>query len=117
MYPRVHVLLNKSLLRRLLFIMKRTYFPLPSSVIRRLSYSGLLATLLGLLTLLLFPAIASAHAEYVNSDPAANQILTKAPSTITIHFSEELDPKSTVVVYDTDHQQVSQSGSAQVSRT
>jgi methionine-rich copper-binding protein CopC len=86
----------------------------------RLSYSGLLATLLGLLTLLLFPAVVSAqaeHAEYVSSNPDANAILTKAPSTITISFSEELDPKSTVVVYDADHQQVSQQGSAQVSRT
>jgi methionine-rich copper-binding protein CopC len=77
----------------------------------------LLATLFGLVTLLLFPGVASAHAEYVSSDPAANAVLKDAPSTITIHFSEELDPKgSTVLVYDVDHQLVSQQGSAQVNR-
>jgi len=85
----------------------------------RFSCSSLLATLLGLLTLLILPAVASAqtmHAEYVSSDPAANAILTKAPSTISIVFSEELDPKSTIAVYDVDHQLVSQQGSAQLDR-
>lgn len=92
----------------------------PSSAILRLSCSGLLATLFGLVTLLVFPASAFAqvmHAEYVSSNPASNAILKNAPSTITIHFSEELDPKSTVVIYDVDHQVVSQQGSAQVSHT
>jgi methionine-rich copper-binding protein CopC len=89
----------------------------PSSAMIRLSCSCLLATLFWLAVLVLFPAVASAHAEYVSSDPAANTILKNAPSTITIHFSEELDPKSTVVVYDVDHQVVSQQGSVQVSRT
>jgi methionine-rich copper-binding protein CopC len=95
----------------------RTHFTSSSSAIMRLSCSSLLATLFGLVTLLVFPVAASAqtlHAEYVSSDPAANAVLTKAPSTITIHFSEELDPKSTILVYDVDHQLVSQQGSAQV---
>ena len=43
-------------------------------------------------------------------------MLKQAPATITIHISEELDPKSTVTVYDVDHQPVSQQGSAQVDR-
>jgi methionine-rich copper-binding protein CopC len=95
----------------------RTHFTSPSSILMRLSCSSLLATLLGLVTLLLFPGVASAHAEYVSSDPATNAILKTAPSTITIHFSEELDPKgSTILVYDVNHQLVSQDGSAQVDR-
>ncbi len=93
----------------------RTHFTSPSYIIIRFSYTSLLAILLTLVTLLIFPAVASAHAEYVSSDPATNAILKNAPSTITIHFSEELDPKgSTVLVYDIDHQLVSQQGSAQV---
>jgi methionine-rich copper-binding protein CopC len=85
-----------------------------------LSSSGLLAALLGLVTLLTFPAVASAqvmHAEYVSSDPASNAILKTVPATITIHFSEELDPKSTIIVYDQDHNVVSKDGSAQIDRT
>ena len=92
-----------------------TRFISPSSTIIRFSCSSLLAILLGLVTLLLFPGVASAHAEYVSSDPAANAILKTAPSTITVHFSEEVDPKgSDILVYDIDHQLVSQKGSAQV---
>src|SRR5438034_403366 len=66
----------------------------PSSAIMRLAWSGLLATLFGLVTLLAFPAVASAqvmHAEYVSSDPKASSVLKTAPTKITIHFSEELN--------------------------
>ena len=83
----------------------------PSSAIMRLAWSGLLATLFGLVTLLAFPAVASAqvmHAEYVSSDPKASSVLKTAPTKITIHFSEELNPTgSTISVYD---------GSVQVNR-
>ncbi len=91
-----------------------------SSPVRFCMRSGLLAVLLSVAALLAFPAIASAqamHAEYVSSDPATNAVLTKAPSTITIHFSENVDPNgSTIYVYDVNHQLLSQQGSAQVER-
>lgn len=92
----------------------RTLFTSLPSPIFRLFCSGLLATLFGLVTLLAFPTVASAHAEYVSSDPAANKVLKTAPSTITIHFSEGVDPKSKILVYDTNQQLVSQD--AQVDR-
>jgi methionine-rich copper-binding protein CopC len=84
----------------------------PPSATRRLSYFGLLATLLGLATLLVFPTVALAqpmHAEYVSSDPSPEAVLKSAPAKITIHFSEGLDHKgSNILVYDIDHNQVSQ---------
>jgi methionine-rich copper-binding protein CopC len=101
-------------------MMTRTHFTSPPSPILRLSCSGLLATLFGLITLLVFPAVASAqalHAEYVSSDPATNAVLKTVPSKITIHFSEELNPTgSNILVYDTDHQPVSKDGSVQIDR-
>ena len=103
------VFLNTFFLRRFLLVMKmRTHFTSPSATIKRLSCSSLLATLFGLAIFLLFPAIVSAHAEYVSSDPAANAVLKNAPTTITIHFSEGIDPKSTILVYDTTNHLVSQ---------
>lgn len=49
-----------------------------------------------------------AHAEYVSSDPAANARLTKAPTTITIYFSEEVNPEgSAITVYDINNKLVS----------
>lgn len=49
-----------------------------------------------------------AHAEYVSSDPAANARLTKAPTTITVHFSEEVNPQgSAITVYDMNNKLVS----------
>ena len=55
-------------------------------------YFTLVGLLCSIAVLLVIPAIAlasPAHAEYVSSDPAANAMLTKAPTTITVHFSEE----------------------------
>ncbi|WP_338249462.1 copper resistance CopC family protein [Dictyobacter halimunensis] len=41
------------------------------------------------------------HGEYVSSVPAANAMLTKAPSTVTVRFSEPVDPNlSDIQVYD-----------------
>lgn len=49
-----------------------------------------------------------AHAEYVSSDPAANAMLTKAPTMITIYFSESVDPSgSDLTVSDVTGKQVS----------
>ena len=98
----------------------RTHLSSPSSSIMRFSCSSLLATLFGLVTLLIFPVVASAqtlHAEYVSSDPVANAQLKTVPSKITIHFSEELNPTgSTILVYDVNHQSASKDGSVQVDR-
>jgi len=58
-----------------------------------------------------------AHAEYVSSDPAANARLTKTPTTITIHFSEEVNPEgSAITVYDINNKPVS-TAAAQVDRS
>lgn len=49
------------------------------------------------------------HAAYVSSDPAANAVVKTAPSVVTIHFAEPVDPAgSAVVVYDAKGQVVSQ---------
>lgn len=58
--------------------------------------------------------VASAHAAYVSSVPAADSTVTQAPTVVTIHFAENLDPASSdVVVYDTKGRVVS-TGKAQV---
>ncbi|HEV2239359.1 MAG TPA: copper resistance CopC family protein [Ktedonobacterales bacterium] len=70
--------------------------------------------------LLLAPAAAlahPAHAIYHSSIPAPNQILKAAPSLVTIHFAETVNPQgSDIVVYDATGKQVS-TAPAQVSRT
>src|SRR5436190_9674576 len=74
-------------------------------------YFTLFGLLCSIAVLLVIPAIAlasPAHAEYVSSDPAANAMLTKAPTTITVHFSEEVNPSgSDISVYDVDGKSVS----------
>jgi methionine-rich copper-binding protein CopC len=76
----------------------------------------LVGALLGLLAALALPGLALAHAHPTSSSPAADAVLTTAPTAVTIHFSEELDPAgSDIVVYDSKHQQVS-TGQAQVDR-
>ncbi len=75
-----------------------------------------LAVILGTAAALLSPGLVSAHASYVSSDPAANAVLNAAPSTVTIHFAEAVDPASSdIVVYDATGKQVS-TGAAQVDR-
>lgn len=62
------------------------------------------------------PAVASAHAAYVSSDPAANAVLKTAPILVTLHFAENVNPTgSDVFVYDAKGKQVS-TGPAQVDR-
>lgn len=79
----------------------------------------LIGSFCALVFLFLIPGLALArplHAEYVSSDPAANAMLSKAPTTITIHFMENVNPQgSDIIVYDVDGKQVS-TGSAQVDR-
>jgi copper transport protein len=49
------------------------------------------------------------HARYVSSDPAANAVVKTAPTVVTIHFAEAVDPAgSAIAVYDAKGQVVSQ---------
>ena len=62
------------------------------------------------------PQTALAHARYASSSPAPNQVLKAAPSTVTIHFEENVNPVgSDITVYDTKGKAVS-SAPAQVDR-
>lgn len=64
--------------------------------------------LIGALSLFLTPPTASAHAAYGSSDPAAGATLKTAPTTVTIHFLENVIPgKSDIVVLDATGKQVS----------
>lgn len=65
---------------------------------------ALIATLL----LFLAPATASAHAAFGSSDPAPGSTLKAAPTTVTIHFLESVNPSgSDIVVLDATGKQVS----------
>jgi copper transport protein len=65
----------------------------------------------------LAPGIASAHASYVSSTPAAGAVLKSAPSVVTVHFAENVNPTgSDIVVYDARHKSVS-TAAAQVSHS
>jgi copper resistance protein C len=81
-----------------------------------------LAALAGALMLVLAVSIADAgvawaHAAYVSSIPAPGAVLPAAPSTITIHFAEHVNPTgSDIVVLDAKGKTVS-TGPAQVVRT
>lgn len=60
-------------------------------------------------------ATAYAHASYVSSDPAADSVLTAEPTTVTIHFAEDLNPNgSDIKVYDAKGNEVEVAGSAHV---
>ena len=66
-----------------------------------------LAVPLALCLTLLFPAIASAHAILVRSDPAKNSVLSIAPKQVRMWFSEALNPAfSTAVVVNGANKQV-----------
>lgn len=43
------------------------------------------------------PLVASAHALPVSSDPASSQVLSAAPETVTITFSEHIDPAASQI--------------------
>ncbi len=74
----------------------------------RLWLVGVLALAAALGVSALFASTASAHASYVSSDPAAGAVLATAPTTVTVHFAENVDPqtdkdgKSSLVVYHSD---------------
>ncbi len=59
------------------------------------------------------PALAApslpAHARYLSSDPAANATLKVAPTVVTVHFAEAVNPAgSAITIYDAKGQAVSQ---------
>jgi methionine-rich copper-binding protein CopC len=51
---------------------------------------------------------AAAHAKYESSVPASNSTVTEAPTVVTVHFAEEVNPAgSDLIVYDTKGNKVS----------
>lgn len=65
----------------------------------------------------LAPGLASAHASYLSSTPAAGAVLKSAPSVVTVHFAENVNPTgSDIVVYDARHKSV-RTAAAQVSHS
>ncbi len=56
------------------------------------------ALVLGLALLVGTTGVASAHASYVSSTPEANAVVAAAPTTITIHFAEHVNPSGSAVV-------------------
>src|SRR5690348_3755898 len=83
---------------------------------RRRAALGGLALLLAAVFAVASPGLASAHAKFGSSNPAPNAVLLKAPATITITFTEKLDPSgSDIIVYDQTGKQVS-AGKAAVDR-
>jgi methionine-rich copper-binding protein CopC len=51
---------------------------------------------------------AAAHAKYESSVPASNSTLTEAPTVVTVHFDEDVNPAgSGLIVYDTKGNKVS----------
>ncbi|HUY79272.1 MAG TPA: copper resistance CopC family protein [Ktedonobacterales bacterium] len=80
--------------------------------------AGLLALLLALAPTELVAAAPAtlAHARYQSSVPAANAILKTAPTVVTVHFAENVNPVgSDLVVYDANGKPVS-AAAAQVDR-
>jgi hypothetical protein len=81
---------------------------IPVRCVRSLLFGLLFSTVLLLVISGNMAFARPAHAEYVSSDPAANAMLTKAPTMITIHFSESVDPSgSDLTVSDVTGKQVS----------
>ena len=67
----------------------------------------LLAVPLALCLTLFFPAIASAHAILLRSDPAKDSVLSIAPKQVRMWFSEALNPAfSTAVVVNGENKRV-----------
>src|SRR6266700_477279 len=62
--------------------------------------------------LLLFPTIGLAHAILLRSDPERNAILTSAPGTIHMWFSEDLNPGISKAVVLMANQHLADSTSA-----
>jgi methionine-rich copper-binding protein CopC len=67
---------------------------------RRFCLASALALTAALGLTVLLAGVASAHASYVSSDPAAGAVLAAAPTKVTVHFAENVDPQgSSLMVY------------------
>jgi len=78
-------------------------------LVRNLRRNTLIAVLLALCAAFLFPAIASAHAILLRSDPTRDAKLQAAPQQVRMWFSEDLNPAfSTAVVLNAQNQSVDQ---------
>lgn len=60
--------------------------------LRRRWLAGALALACALALIVLFAGVASAHASYVSSDPAAGAVLATAPTQVTVRFAENVNP-------------------------
>ena len=73
-----------------------------------LTLSLTLGLALAAITFALQTPDAAAHAKYKSSVPAANSTVTEAPTVVTVHFGEDVNPAgSDLVVYDTHGKMVS----------
>jgi methionine-rich copper-binding protein CopC len=72
------------------------------------------ALLVSLVALAATTGVASAHAAYVSSNPGANAVVRAAPSTITIHFAENVVPASSDIVVLDSKAKVVSTGAAKV---
>lgn len=76
--------------------------------VTRIIALGALLPLLMLGVLFATTDVASAHAKYVSSVPAAGAVLSAAPGDVAITFAEVVNPASSnIVVYDASMKQVS----------
>ena len=92
---------------------------IPSAPPRRSHFSLLCShssfwVVLGLLVLLVpAPATVEAHANYAESDPAANSVVEESPERVTVRFTEPLEPAlSEIQVFDTQGIRVDRQDSA-----
>ena len=70
------------------------------TLIRRVFVVGLTTAYAAMLALALPLSAAQAHAAYVSSTPKANEVLTAAPTTVTITFAQNLSPQGlSITVY------------------
>lgn len=75
------------------------------------------ATVMAVLALALTVSTASAHAAYVSSTPAANAVVTSAPSSVSITFAQKLDPQGLKITVYGNKGNVVSTGDAQISST
>lgn len=74
---------------------------------KRLRRLILIAVPLALLAMLLFPAVASAHAILLRSNPASDALLSTPPQRVQMWFTEDLNPAfSTAVVINPQNKRV-----------
>ena len=77
------------------------------------SHSSFWAVLALFILLVPHPASVEAHANYAESDPAANSVIEKSPERVTVRFTEPLEPAlSEVQVFDSQGDRVDRQDSA-----